>query len=128
MTIGLGNTPTGMNNLVHNVIMHPGSNPLDLKDFNTVTTTWRFKREHFPKPGTALKAGNGWKEGSVSIRLLCTKVKQKEGKAPEFIVSGILYWDVVEVVMAKLENPDSFNNIHTTPYKEWWEGSHLCVL
>ena len=126
--MGLGNTPTGMNNLIHNVIMHPGSNPLDLKDFNTVTTTWRFKQEHFPKPGTALKAVNGWKEGSVSIRLLCTKVKQKEGKAPEFIVSGILYWDVVEVVMAKLENPDSFNNIHTTPYKEWWEGSHLGVL
>ena len=57
--MGLGNTPTGMNNLIHNVIMHPGSNPLELKDFNTVTTTWQFKQEHFPKPGTALKAGNG---------------------------------------------------------------------
>ena len=121
MTMGLGNTPAGMNDLVRNVIMHPSFNPSDLKDFNAVTATRRFEREHFPKPGTALKAGDGWKQGSVSIRLPCTKVKQKESEAPEFTVSGILYRDVIEVITAELEDPDSFNDIHTTPYKEWWD-------
>jgi hypothetical protein len=27
---------------------------------------------------------------------------------------------VVEVIAAELEDPDTFENIHVTPYKEWW--------
>ena len=121
MTAGSGDTPAGVNNLVHNVIRHPAFNPLDLTDFNAVTTMKRFTRKHF-KSGPALKAlaGDGWKEGSVSIPVPCTGVGQKESDAPLFVVNGILYRDVVEVITAELEDPDAFDNIHVTPYKEWW--------
>ena len=120
MALGSGNTPAGMNDLVHNTLRHPNFDLSELEDFNAVTTTRRFEREHFSKRGTTLKVGDGWKEGSVSIRVPCTKVQQKESDAPEFIVDGILYRDIVEVISAELEDQDAFENIHITPYKEWW--------
>ena len=118
MATCLGNTPAGVNNLVHNVITHPDFRPSDLKDFNAVTAIRRFEREHFS--GAGLAVGDGWKEGSVSIRVPCTGVMQKECDAPEFVVTGILYRDVVEVITAELEDPDAFDDIHVTPYKEMW--------
>lgn len=120
MTTGVGNTPAGMNDLVHNVIRHPEFRPSELKDFNAITVVRRFEREQFPKPGATLKPGDGWKEGSVRIKVPCTGVRQKEEDAPEFIVSGILYRDIVQVIKTELEDPDAFKNIHVTPYKEWW--------
>ena len=131
MVHGSRNTPTGMNELVHNVIRHQGFDSSELHNFNAVTAIRRFEREHFSKPGATLKAGDGWKEGSVKIRLPCTRTKQKEEEAPEFTVGGILYRDVVEVITAELEDPDAFNNIHTTPYEEWWYphpgGDPVCI-
>ena len=115
-----GNTPSGINDLVHNVLRHPDFNPLELEDFNTVTAIQHFECTHFSKPGAALKAGDGWKVGSVRIRVLCTKVWQKESKVPEFVVDGILYRDAVEVISAVLEDPNEFKNIHISPHKEWW--------
>jgi len=56
----------------------------------------------------------------VKIRVPCTRVQQKESEAPEFVVDGILYRDIVEVVEAELKDPDAFENIHVAPYKEWW--------
>jgi len=47
MTTSSGNTPAGMNDLVHNDIRHPEFCPLELKHFNAVTATWRFEREQF---------------------------------------------------------------------------------
>ena len=48
-------------------------------------------------------------------------MKQLESEAPEFVVEGILYRDIVEVITAELEDPDTFDNIHVTPHKEWWK-------
>ena len=118
--LGSGNTPAGMNDLVHNVLLHPNFNLSELKDFNAITETRRFNQRHLPKSGATLKPGDGWREGSVKIRVPCRGVKQKEEDAPEFVVDGILYRDVVEVITAELEDPDAFDNIHTTPYEEWW--------
>ena len=120
MTLSPGNTPAGMNDLVHNVLRHPDFNPSELEDFNAVTATRRFDHENSSKLGTTLKAGDGWKEGSVRIRVPCTGVWQKEDEVPEFIIDGILYRDVVEVITTELEDPDGFDNIHTAPYEEWW--------
>ena len=120
MTLGSGNTPTGMNDLVHNVLRHPDFDPSELEGFNAVTAARRF---NLPKSGTTLttlKAGDGWKEGSMRIRVPCTGKRQKEDEAPEFVVNGILYRDIVEVVTTELEDPDAFENIHTTLYEEWW--------
>ena len=120
-TRGLGNTPAGVDDLVHNVLRHPEFSPSALEGFNAVTAIRRFERKWISKPGAALKAGDGWKEGSVSIRVPCTGVKQLESEAPEFVVEGILYRDIVEVITAELEDPDTFDNIHVTPHKEWWK-------
>ena len=56
----------------------------------------------------------------MRIRVPCTRVKQKESDAPEFIINGILYRDVIEVIKSELKDPDAFNSIHIAPYKEWW--------
>jgi len=120
MTLGLGTTPAGMNQLVRNVIRHQDFNSPELEDFNAVTAIRHFHRKNFSEPKPTLKAGDGWKEGSVKIKVPCTRTKQKEDEVPEFVVNGILYHDVVEVITAELEDPDAFDNIHTTPYEEWW--------
>lgn len=120
MTTGLGNTPAGVNDLVHNVIRHEDFNSAELEHFNVVTASRRFEREHFSKPGATLKVGDGWKEGSVKIPVPCTRVQQKESEAPEFVVDGILYRDAVEVIESELKNPEVFESIHVVPYKEWW--------
>lgn len=121
MAAGGGNTPAGVNSLVHGVLKHPDFHLPDLDNFNAITAIRRFCRKHFPEPGATLNVGDGWKEGSVSIRVPCTGVEQEENEAPEFIVSGILYRDAVEVITAELEDPIAFSDIHITPYKEWWD-------
>lgn len=120
MTAGLGGTPAGLNNLVHDVIRHPNFNGSDLENFNAVTAVRRFTQKHFLGSGATLKTGDGWKEGSVSIRVPCTGVEQAEDDAPTFVVDGILYRDVVEVITAELEDPEAFRNVHVTPFKEYW--------
>ena len=120
MATSPGNTPSGVNDLVHSVLRHPDFNTSELENFNATTVIRRFKRAHFSKSGTALKAGDGWKVGSVKIRVPCTKVRQKENEAPEFVVDGILYRDAIEVISGVLEDPDEFDNIHISPHKEWW--------
>ena len=120
MATGLGNTPAGVNSLVHDILRNPDFDPSELEGFNAVTATRRFDRKHFSKSDTTLEAGDGWKEGLVRIRVPCTRVKQKEVEAPEFVVDGILYRDIVEVIAAELEDADAFEHIHITPYKESW--------
>ena len=98
--------------------------PSQLKDFNAVSAVRRFEKQHCSsKPGTTLEPGDGWKVGSVKIRLPCTKVKQREEDAPEFTVDGILYRDVAEVITKELQDPDSFEHIHLKPFEEWWKPS-----
>lgn len=102
----------------------PNFNPSQLEDFDAVTSIHRFERDHcFSKPGTTLEPGDGWKTGSVKVRLPCTGIKQREEDAPEFTVDGILYRDVVEVIARELEDPDSFERIHIQPFEEWWKPS-----
>ena len=98
--------------------------PSRLKDFNAVSAVRQFEKQHCSsKPGTTLEPGDGWKVGSVKIRLPCTKVKQREEDAPEFTVDGILYRDAAEVITKELQDPDSFERIHLKPFEEWWKPS-----
>ena len=120
MATGLRNTPVGVNSLVHDILRNPDFDPSELEGSNAITATRRFDRKHFSKSNTTLEAGDGWKEGSVQIRVPCTRVKQKEVEAPEFVVDDILYRDIVKVIAAELEDADAFKYIHITPYKESW--------
>ena len=113
----------GLDRLVK-CLTSPYFNPSQLQDFNAVSAIRRFEKQHCSsKPGTTLEPGDGWKVGSVKIRLPCTKVKQREEDAPEFTIDGILYRDVVEVITKELQDPDSFEHIHIKPFEEWWKPS-----
>ena len=102
----------------------PHFDPSQLKDFSAVSAVRRFEKQHCSSnPGTTLEPGDGWKVGSVKIRLPCTKVKQHEEDAPEFTVDGILYRDVAEVITKELQDPDSFERLHLKPFEEWWKPS-----
>ena len=102
----------------------PFFNPSQLEGFDAVNAMRRFEKEHCTlEPKATLKPGDGWKTGSVTIRLPCTGVKQREEDAPVFTVDGILYRDVVKVITRELEDPDSFECIHIQPFEEWWNPS-----
>ena len=102
----------------------PYFNLSQLKDFNATNAVHQFeKSQSSSNPGTTLKPGDGWKTGSVKIRVPCTGVKQREQDEPEFTVNGILYRDTVEVITRELQDPDSFERIHIKPFEEWWKPS-----
>ena len=90
-----------------------------LEGFTAVNALRRFEREHLSS--NALKPGDGWKCGKVTIRVPCTGHKQCEEDAPEFTVDGIYYRDIVEIITMELKDPDSFENIHIRPFEEWWK-------
>ena len=92
-----------------------------LKNFNAVSALRRFERKHLRLTSkNTLKPGDGWKCGSVKIRVPCTRHPQHEEDAPEFTVDGVYYRDSVEVIAKELADPDSFGNIHLKPFEEWW--------
>ena len=96
----------------------------ELKAFDATKAMRRFNKQHgFSKSKTTLAPGDGWKFGSVKIRLPCVKVEQQEEDAPEFTVDGLLYRDPVEVITKELQDPDSFERIHLRPFEEWWRPS-----
>ena len=67
--------------------------------------------------------GRRWVAGGFSQHTgtMYGGVAQQEAEAPVFIVKGILYWDITEVITAELEDLDAFDDYHVTPYKEWWD-------
>lgn len=95
-----------------------------LKDINIRKAIHQFeKRNGFSKSKATLVPGDGWKTGSINIRLPCATVKQREEDAPEFVVHGMLYRDPVAVITKELRDPDSFERIHLRPFEEWWKPS-----
>ena len=120
---GFGDGLESLNRLVE-CLKSPYFDLSQLKDFNAVTAVRRFeKRQGLSKSKPTLVPGDGWKTGSVKIRVPCAKVKQREEEAPEFIVDGVLYRDAVEVITKELQDPDSFERIHLKPFEEWWKPS-----
>ena len=112
---------TCLNDLVKDMVNNPYFDLSQLENFNAVSALRRFDKRHCSsKSGTTLTPGDGWKNGSVKIRLPCARVKQREEDAPEFTVDGLLYRDPVEVIATELQDPDSFERIHLKPFEEWW--------
>lgn len=110
----------GLDHLVR-CIRNPHFDASQLEDFNAVSALRQFEKNHLGlKPGKTLKPGDGWKCGSVSIRVPCTRHPQLEEAAPEFVVDGIWYRDATEIIATELADPDTFKNIHIKPFEEWW--------
>jgi len=102
-------------------LVHPRFDLSQLKNFNAAQALREFERTHLgSKSKDALKPGDGWKCGKVTIRVPCTRHPQREEDAPEFTVDGVYYRDAVEVIAKELADPDSFENIHLKPFEEWW--------
>ena len=118
----------GFNHLVK-CLQHPRFDLSQLKDFTPATAIRQFEKDQ--ASGSALKFGDGWKCGSVTIRLPCTNQRRREEDAPEFTVDGIWYRDAVEVITRELMNPDSFEKIHLKAFEEWWrpteDSEPVCV-
>jgi len=111
---------TGLDCLV-NCIHDPHFDVSQLEGFTAVGALREFEKTHLSsEPGSTLEPGDGWRCGKVAIRVLCTGHKQCEEDAPEFTVDGIWYRDPVEVITKELADPDSFENIHIKPFKEYW--------
>lgn len=104
-----------------NCLRDPHFDISQLEDFSAVSALRQFERKHLnPKSKNALIPGDGWKCGSVTIRVLCVHHPQREEDAPEFTVDGIWYRDPAEVVTKELMDPGSFDKIHLKPFEEWW--------
>lgn len=105
-----------------NCLTHPRFDVSDLQDFNPVSALRQFERTNISStPETTLAPGDGWKTGTVKIKVPCTGVKQREEDAPEFTIGGVLYRDAVEVIANELKDPESFENLHIKPFEEWWK-------
>ena len=63
----------------------------------------------------------GWKEGSVKIHVPCPGHKQDKLAAKEFEVEGVLYRDLVDIVISACQDPNAVDLLHTTPFKEMWK-------
>ena len=67
--------------------------------------------------------GNGWKQGSVKIRVPCPKEKVNESEAEEFEITGLLYRDLTDIIKSACQDDNTIDSFHTTPFKEMWRPS-----
>ena len=101
--------------LINTVILHEDFNPEDLQGVNINKEIK--KLDAFESS----REGMGWKEGSVKIRVPCPGHKQDELTAEEFEVEGVLYRDLVDIVISACQDPNAVDSLHTTPFKEMWK-------
>ncbi|KAF9538744.1 hypothetical protein CPC08DRAFT_738832 [Agrocybe pediades] len=67
-----------------------------------------------------MKDDDGWRAGSVSIRVPCDGVQHNsEDTAPSFLVEGIYYRKPMHVIRRAFTEP-AVELYHITPYKEYW--------
>ena len=119
-TEGSSDGMQSLNSLV-NCLSHPLFDVSKLRDFNPASALRQFERTNISSmPGTTLAPGDSWKTGTIKIKVPCTGFKQSEEDAPEFEVGGMLYRDMVEVIVNELKDPDSFEDLHIKPFEEWW--------
>jgi hypothetical protein len=106
--------------LVHEVILAEDFNLGDLQSFSMAQEMARL--DEYGTTNSPFSAEDGWKEGSVKIRIPNTKSKHtSENTAPEFQVSGIYYRPLLEVIRSAFQRPD-VQGSHWVPFK-WFHQS-----
>ena len=110
-----------LSSLVQDVILADDFNREDLRDFNAQRETKRLDEPSIsdPSSNSAFQSG-GWHTTSVSIRLPCENIKQSEDLAPEFLVEGLQYRKITDVVKSAFEEPAA-ETFHIAPYKTYWQ-------
>lgn len=117
-----------IDNLVHDVLLHPDFSLQDLQDFAA-------KREHdrfdsyikSPADQNDMKRSDGWRTGSIKLKLPAEDGKRRpegEDSAPEFEIGSINYQPILETIYKALDDPDA-PAFHYTPYQEFWRPDYL---
>jgi Plavaka transposase len=69
-------------------------------------------------------AGGPFITGSVKIKMPRTQTPKDllsvEAKAPEFEISGIQYRSLIDIIIAKVQDPSSSKSFVHVPFTEWW--------
>lgn len=94
--------------------------PKELEGYNARTELRRLD-----KFADSSKIGGGpWKTDSVMIKMPCTKALKPtfstERDAPTFEVHGVRYRSLVDLLVAKVQDPSFSRSFEYTPFTEWW--------
>jgi len=112
--------------LACDVISSDDFNPKDLRNFSTA---WEMKQlDEYGSTDVPFTADDDWKKGLVMIHVPNMNHKYaSESASPQFLVSGILYCPLLEVIKAACQSSKSeayhwvpFKLIHQTPLVYLW--------
>lgn len=94
--------------------------PRELDGYNARTELRRLDRF-----AASSKIGGGpWKTDSVKVKMPCTRAHRPmfstEKDAPTFEVCGVRYRSLVDLLVAKVQDPSFSKSFVYTPFTEWW--------
>lgn len=108
-----------LDDLVQQVLLAEDFDREDLRSFRAAQELKKLD-DHMNRPSNLL-AEDGWIEGSVKIRLPCTRVKVKsEEEAPEFLVEPVYYRRLTQVLVSSFQEPAA-KLFHYIPFKLFWK-------
>ena len=114
-------TPTkslaDVQHLIDDVILHEDFDPAALQGVNFTQEVKRLDTFR-----SSLE-GEGWRESSIKIKVPCPGYEQDEATAEEFEVPGVLHRDLVDVIKAGCQDPNTVDSFHTVPFVEMWKPS-----
>jgi hypothetical protein len=114
---GASNTKSlgDLDSLKHRVISAPDFDASELEKFSAAREMARL--DAYDTTDSPFAAEDGWKEGSVSLRVPNAKFKySSESAAPEFVVSGLYYRSLLEVLKSACLSCDA-DKYHWIPHK-----------
>jgi hypothetical protein len=110
-----------LDSLVRNVILAEDFNPEDVEHFSADRELARL--DEYGDIGSPFLADDGWKEGTVKIRVPNAKSKYvSESVAPEFDVGGVYYRPLLEIIRGAYQRPD-VKKYHWVPFKLFHQSS-----
>jgi hypothetical protein len=110
-----------LDSLVHNVILAEDFKLEDVKHFSADREMARL--DEYGNTGSPFLAKDGWKEGSVKIRVPNAKSKfASESVAPEFDIGGVYYRPLLEIIKGAYQSPDA-KKYHWVPFKLFHQSS-----
>jgi len=94
--------------------------PRELEGYNA-----RTELRHLDGFAASSKIGGGpWKTDSVRIKMPCARAHRPafstEKDAPAFEVHGVRYRSLVDLLVAKIQDPSFSMSFEYTPFTEWW--------
>ncbi|KAJ7018066.1 hypothetical protein C8F04DRAFT_1330085, partial [Mycena alexandri] len=110
--------------LVENVILKEDFKPADLKNFSTARENKRLDDSVPTDTDGNASERDKWKTGSVKIKVPAPKVCTKEAEAAEFQVEGLIYRELLDVMIEAFQSP-AFEDFHLTPFESRWDPRHV---